>query len=113
MITITCNCGQTSKTFLRLTEAAFPNGWQTDCCVEAEAVMEADAVEADFVGEDPAKREDEVEAWFAALPEEDDESPEFVEEVVAEPVEEAPVEEAPAEPKPATKKTRGRKAKNK
>lgn len=35
MLQMTCNCGATTMNFHRLTEKAFPNGWENDCCEEA------------------------------------------------------------------------------
>lgn len=41
MVTVTCNCGATRKTFNRLSAKDFPDGWETDCCQEAKKAEKA------------------------------------------------------------------------
>ena len=47
MITITCKCKKSTQLFKNMGPKDFPNGWETDCCKEAEYKAAEDAVFAE------------------------------------------------------------------
>jgi len=114
MVTMTCKCGRTSKTFKRLKKSDFPDGWVTDCCEENRSEWDkepvsperAEALSKEMEVSEPVGVEPQAEP--ASEPQKEPAAEEPKEDKAKEPKEE-PSEEKPAEEAPK-KKSRGRRS---